>query len=809
MSRDLPAIPDPLPAESTQLDLAPGAGPLGPPTPRQLDVDPARKTDWRRYLAAVNRFKWIIMVVAVVGAGGGMVAGRFVDLEYEAQATIWIEPDLGAQGPIRSGQLLGNPGWIELLRSYVVLDYAVRTLRLYLELGSPGDSLIFEGFRLKETFRPGDYRLSVDESGSVLTLATIEGVVLEQAALGDSLGLDLGFAWVPPTGLKPGTRFDFAVVRPRDAARSLAGRLRTFTGRGSNFLRVNLAGSNPDLLAATVNAVIERLVEVAAELKRAKLTELATILQDQLTLAERNVTRAEAALESFRVTTITLPSERAAPVSAGLEMTEGSVMTSYFEMQVERDRLAEDRQAIDRALAQARDSGFSVDAFEVIDAVQRSTGVSQALSELTQKQADLRALRFTYTDEYSGVQQLQREVQELEQVSIPALLDDLVAELDARSAQVNERIRSASQELEEIPPRAIEEARLRRDVTVAEQIYTNLQARYEEAHLAEASSIPDVRILDPAVAPQRPSAHQGSQLILMGFIGALGIGLIGAVLFDRVDRRVRYPEQVTLDMGLQVLGVVPHFKAGANGAKPSDTASIVEAFRGIRLNLVYAHGTAGRLVVTVSSPGPGDGKSFVSANLAHAFAEAGRRTLLIDGDARRGALHRVIGGHRKPGLTDFLQGNVTRADIVQDTYHRFLSFIGTGPRMTDVPELLGSQLMAQFVNGLRTGSQYDVIIIDSPPLAAGVDAFALATVTGNLLMVLRLGISDRELAEAKLDVIDRLPVRVLGAILNDAQEGAAAYRYYSYYSYYLPGYEHAQEKDESLEDGDRPLLGTK
>ena len=77
-----------------------------------------------------------------------------------------------------------------------------------------------------------------------------------------------------------------------------------------------------------------------------------------------------------------------------------------------------------------------------------------------------------------------------------------------------------------------------------------------------------------------------------------------------------------------------------------------------------------------------------------------------------------------------------------------------------------------------------------------------------MLMVLRLGISDRELAEAKLDVLDRLPVRVLGAILNDARESSAAYRYYSYYSYYLPGYEHSDERAE-LEESGRALLGTK
>jgi Mrp family chromosome partitioning ATPase len=85
---------------------------------------------------------------------------------------------------------------------------------------------------------------------------------------------------------------------------------------------------------------------------------------------------------------------------------------------------------------------------------------------------------------------------------------------------------------------------------------------------------------------------------------------------------------------------------------------------------------------------------------------------------------------------------------------------------------------------------YDVILIDSPPLAGGVDPFILGTLTGNLLMVLRTGYSHRDLAAAKLEVLDRLPVRLLGAVLNDVPP-EAGYRYY--YSYYLPGYEASDE----------------
>ena len=114
--------------------------------------------------------------------------------------------------------------------------------------------------------------------------------------------------------------------------------------------------------------------------------------------------------------------------------------------------------------------------------------------------------------------------------------------------------------------------------------------------------------------------------------------------------------------------------------------------------------------------------------------------------------------------------------------------IGCGVRATEAPELLGSPAMAQLVTRLRNG--YDVVLFDSPPLAAGVDPLVVGTLTGHLVMVLRTGHSNREMTAAKLEVVHRFPVRLLGAVLNDVPDGMV----YSYYSYYLPGYETGTEE---------------
>jgi tyrosine-protein kinase Etk/Wzc len=186
----------------------------------------------------------------------------------------------------------------------------------------------------------------------------------------------------------------------------------------------------------------------------------------------------------------------------------------------------------------------------------------------------------------------------------------------------------------------------------------------------------------------------------------------------------------------------------------------------------------------------------VVSNLALAFADAGHRTLLVDADVRRGELHRVMGASRKPGLTDYLQGNATRDDVLQTTRFKGLTFIGGGTRTPSAPELLASSALSELLLSVRSG--YDVILLDSPPLGAGVDPYVLGTATGNLLLVLRTGVSDRELAEAKLDMLDRLPVRILGAVLNDVRP-TGIYRNYSY-NYYVDGYEVRSEADEDAAD---------
>jgi capsular exopolysaccharide synthesis family protein len=243
-----------------------------------------------------------------------------------------------------------------------------------------------------------------------------------------------------------------------------------------------------------------------------------------------------------------------------------------------------------------------------------------------------------------------------------------------------------------------------------------------------------------------------------------------------MDRRFRYPEQATEELGLAIAGTVPRLTPNRGGEFQVELMSqVVEAFRTLRLAVRYDFPPNGPVVLAVSSPSTDDGKSLVASNLALAFASAGSRTLLIDGDVRCGALHSTFDIPVTPGLVEYLCNDAGVDSVVKSTSSENLFLLPRGTRANRAPELLVSDKMSALIQMAR--KEFDVVIIDSPPFIAGVDAFALGALAGSILVVLRQGFSDRKLAAAKLAVVDRLPIRILGAVINSVPAGGS-YRYY-------------------------------
>src|SRR5206468_6231482 len=180
--------------------------------------------DWRRLASALLRFKWIVLLMVLLGLGGAVAATRLLRPIYRAQANVWVDvpdrrgdPHADTRGPIRQGALLDADAWVELLRSYVVMDQVVRDLRLYLDVKRLGDRPSFAGFSVSDDFRPGDYRLNISDNGRQYTLTSAAGLTLERGTVGDSVGSRFGFRWVPAPGTLPaGRSVEFAVMRSEE-----------------------------------------------------------------------------------------------------------------------------------------------------------------------------------------------------------------------------------------------------------------------------------------------------------------------------------------------------------------------------------------------------------------------------------------------------------------------------------------------------------------------------------------------------------------------------------------------------------------
>jgi tyrosine-protein kinase Etk/Wzc len=755
---------------------------------RDFNAHPGtRGIQWRRYGAAIRRYKWMIASVTAAGAVLGFVLSRVVKPQYETRSRIWIATETFRSGedrvtPFGERQLLDASAWAELLTSNMVLDSVVQQMSLFVAPKKREDTDLFTGatpFRARPDLQPGSYALVLDGQGRYVLRGkprhAASEQTLETGAVGSVVGRRVGFEWTPPR-LRGARAIPFEVTSVRQAAIDLAERLKVQLTERS-FLVLSLKGDDPDRDAAILNAVGRQFVETTMDIKRSKEALLAGALAAQLAEAERSLRQSEQELERFRTATITLP-WRDFRRGAG----DDPATQSFQSNKQAADSLARERaalQSIVRGLRSGR--GVNAGAVFAVPSARTAPELQAALQDLQNAETELQSLRRTFTSEYPRVRALEHTVNRIRTQTIPQQLNVLIGRLTQQQREASQYASRSAGELRAIPRRALDEERLGRTVAVNESLYTALRDRYQRARAAEASVVPDVSVFDSAIAPINPVGNTGSLLMAVAIVGSLLGALLLAILLDRVDPTFRYPEQVQ-ELGLSMLGVVPHMKSTLTvDSSDDETLKAVESFRELRMNLRHAQPTPGPTVVTITSPGENDGKSMLASNLALAFADAGYRTLLIDGDVRRGRLHDTFGVEQSPGLTDLLAGQARPDQIARRSTNEKLLVIPAGSRAANAPELLMSDGLRRLL--LTAGPVFDVVLLDSPPLAAGADPFALGVASTNMLMVLRAGQTDRQMASAKLDILDRLPVRVLGAVLNDI-EAVGVYKYYSY----LDGY---------------------
>jgi capsular exopolysaccharide synthesis family protein len=337
------------------------------------------------------------------------------------------------------------------------------------------------------------------------------------------------------------------------------------------------------------------------------------------------------------------------------------------------------------------------------------------------------------------------------------------------------------------------------DVAAAADLRTQLAQAEAELQMPTA----DVTLVEPARVPTSAVSPKPIRNAFVGFTAGLVIGLVLAGIRERMDHRLRYLEEVERAYGAPVVGVVPFVRRAAKGERSAGLADfsasslLADAYRTIRTNVELTNiDGARRHVIVVSSAVPSEGKSGVVANLAVAFASAGRRVLIISADLRSPSLHEYFGlapGHGE-GLLEALWGERALAETAEPIQldgagasdRGGISLLATRHRPSDPASLVHSNALAKLIEDAR--NNFDVILIDSPPLLIGAEATALARRSDGLLIVSRIGTLMRGQAHRAAKVISSAAIVPVGVIVTGRLEGDTGYRY---------GYDYASSADEA------------
>jgi len=561
---------------------------------------------------------------------------------------------------------------------------------------------------------------------------------------------------------------DLGIAEPGTPTPDLSSRFQAEVDREAGLVLLSFRDEDGERAAAFLNAATRRLAELELELRRDTRREVARSLAERIRLVSVHLEDSEAALAATRSGILDSPAERSERVALRQGIERDTAVARFFDRRVEAQQLTRDRETLELIVESAADSGLKVEAVELIAWERQASELTTALEELYAKQAELRVLRGRYDDRHPRVRQLAAELAVLEDREAPRLTWVLFRMLRARESDLFAELTAAPAELKATPRRVIEEERLARHIDAVGRYAGTLRERRQAVEASAESAEPALRIVESAGVPGWPTSrtHQ-INLILLSVLGCLCISAAGAVVLDRIDPLVHDPLDVGRELGVAVLGTVPRLLLRNRELRSRAVEQVVDAFGLIRENLAYQHGQDRSLLVAVNSFAPRDGKTLVVCNLALAFAHLGRQTVVVDAAGRRSTLHARLECKRGPGLTDYLAGEASWEEILQLTRYDSLDLVARGNRSAAGLRPIPSASMSGLLSLLRT--IYDVVLVEGLSLSYGQGALALGRLAGNMLLVLRSDATDLGLLETKLDLIEPMQIRVVGAVLNRVQ----------------------------------------
>jgi len=586
------------------------------------------------------------------------------------------------------------------------------------------------------------------------------------------------------------------------------------TSGNSRLLEVLYESPDPKRAADLANTLVSQFIELSQEERWKSAQSTAEWLTNHLDKMKSQLEASEAALQEYAITSgLSITSEKENPAENRLK-----------ELQDELSKAQADRIAKQAKYEEAHSK--PVDSLPEVLEDPTMREYRQKLAQFQEQYAELSA---TLTPEHYKVQRIQAQIDELksemqrERSNVLRRIGNEYAAALRRERLVSENHDAQQKVVAEQSGRAIHYDTLKRDVDSNRRLYEVMLQRVKEASLATAMRDSNVIVIDrakPPLLPYRPSLPMNSAI---GLFSGVFLGF-GFVLFrERVDRRISAPGDAHVFLNLPELGVIPLNEAAlpwhiqdrlhlrpAPAALPrsiavapqgdgpelatwkSKTSLLAECARTTLTSILLPSqdGDAPHVIV-FTSPRPGDGKTTVACNLSIAMAEIGRKVVLIDGDLRRPRLHKVFAATNNWGLGDVLWSDVPLetvpiSHLVRETDVAGLSLLPGGSCGITPSSLFYSPRMSKLLARLR--KEFDVVMIDAPPMIHLADARVLGRLADGVILVVRAGQTTTETARFVSQRFAEDGTKVLGTVLNSwdprssGHEGYGSYKDYQVYA---------------------------
>lgn len=300
----------------------------------------------------------------------------------------------------------------------------------------------------------------------------------------------------------------------------------------------------------------------------------------------------------------------------------------------------------------------------------------------------------------------------------------------------------------------------------------------------------NIRIIDEAVVPDKPYRPNKILNLIIGLFAGLALGIVISLLSEVICQTVKSAQEVEEDLKLPLLGFVPHEKQrkGFEDYRimlKEGNVLTAENIRNIRTMLSFSLNAGKIKNLLITSSLQGEGKSFLSSSLAAAFAQAGKKVLLIDGDLRRGRLHRIFKLSNENGLSSLWTEGQTLEGAkknIQKTEVKDLFVLTSGPRPANSSELLSTPVLKDFIDSLK--NNFDLVFIDCPASLPVADTFIWGQIIDKAIFTLKQGKTPVKSAKFALERMKQANIKVIGCVINDCHQSGTSYGEYGYYKNY-------------------------